>query len=297
MQPKQTGSRDDSRENNFYGSFDDGNNPFNFPQQPINNSTIPPPNHWPDRLSIDWAQDFLETESAKDFSVHGGNVKFVDELTKKKISDAQTYGPRFCAIFDQYQRKCQLNIDIRRHLMALCTEHIITFIKWARESDQQITWISQTLFENDYLRPEVRNGVVMVLIYTFASIKATLEEIGLTDMFLTLQDNEQGLGIANKFSLKIYNDPFNYLSFLKTSISGLIDAGLIPDNERQNQPKKANKVQYQNKEEIIAFQRIQKVLVELLDHGNNAAAKAMVNHITTFWQHRGKVIIIIITIL
>lgn len=55
--------------------------------------------------------------------------------------------------------------------------------------------------ENDYLRPEVRNGIVMVIVYTFASIKATLAE-GL-DMFITLQDNESGLGIANRFSLKV----------------------------------------------------------------------------------------------
>ena len=70
----------------------------------------------------------------------------------------------------------------------------------------------------------------MVLIYTFASIKAQ-EGIEGLDMFATFQDSETGLGIANKFSLKIYNDPYSYLSFLKSSVSGLIDAGSIPDNE------------------------------------------------------------------
>jgi hypothetical protein len=145
--------------------------------------------------------------------------------------------------------------------MSLCTEHVVSFIKWARESEEQSGWIAHTLLNNDYLRPEVRNGIVIVLIYTFAAIKAATATSsnsasnsanssssstgggggggeGGEDMFSTLQDVEQGLGIANKFSLKIYNDPFDYLYFLKATITGLIDAKALPDNERQNQPKK-----------------------------------------------------------
>ncbi|RYG97310.1 hypothetical protein EON65_53080, partial [archaeon] len=142
---------------------------------------------------------------------------------RKKISDAITYGPRFCNLFEAYRLHLGTEIDKTKHLMALCTENLVDFIKWARESDRQVEWISETLFQNDYLRPEVRNGIVMVLIYTFASIKATVPPE--SDMFLTLQDNETGLGIANRFSLKIYNDPFYYLTFLKIAISSLIDAG------------------------------------------------------------------------
>lgn len=256
--------------------------------------------HWTENLHLDWSQDLFDQNSVP--SSQGGHpMNMTDphgnaemtaamlesyEQSRKKISDAHTYGPRFCTLYEAYRQKFNLQIDIKRHLMSLCTEHVVNFVKWARESDGQISWISSILLENDYLRPEVRNGVVMILIYTFASIKATV--VDNMDMFCTLQDHEQGLGIANKFSLKIYNDPYNFLYFLKTSISALIDAGAIPDNERQNQPKR-NKVQFQNREELQAFSTIQQMLIDHLDSGNNTAARAFVSHITSYWQLRGKV--------
>lgn len=209
---------------------------------------------------------------------------------KKKVSDALTYGPRFCEIFHTYCRKQNITIDITRHLMSLCIDYLIGFINWARESEEQVTWISNMLYDYDYLRPEVRNGIVMVLIYTFASIKATTMEN--MDMFTTLQDPDYGLGIANKFSLKIYNDPFCYLSFLKFSISALIDAGVIPDNERQNQPMKKGKPSTINEDEVKAFNKIKEKLLGYLDSGNIADAKSFVQIISTHWQLRGKVSII-----
>lgn len=269
----------------------------------------------------------------------GGNAD-KDPSRARKISDAQTYGPRFSILYENYRSKFNLQIDTRRHLMSLCVEHMVNFVKWARESELQCSWISNILLENDYLRPEVRNGVVMVLIYTFASIKAVTANnannssrgpsspvpdsnssasSNIIDMFSTLQDHERGLGIANKFSLKIYNDPYNFLSFLKTSISALIDAGIIPDNERQNQPKRlttqsnsapasvassvippaptalsagnimnGNKLGYQNREELQAFTELSKMLIDLLDSGNNTGARRLVLHVTSFWQVKGK---------
>eukprot|EP01039_Chlorochromonas_danica_P001165 gene1165-1272_t len=247
----------------------------------------------------------------------------VDGSGRKKISDATVYGPRFCQIFRAYQthylnnangnkypsQQQQQPIDLSRHLMALCSDHLVDFVKWARSValDDHVSpnsaihatspngeplvvdrgrWISELLLANDYLRPEVRNGIIMILIYTFASMKATLYE-GF-DMFITLQDNEQGLGIANRFSLKIYNDPFNYLLFLKTSLSALIDAGVIPDNERLNQPKKSNKMQFCNKEEWQAYSTIRETLLRLLDSGDNQSARNYVAHITHYWQVKGK---------
>lgn len=249
---------------------------------------LPHDPHWHEN---DWAQDFIDgyspTAQFEQHSLTGpGSIDGDAADIKGKVSDAVTYGPRFCTLFESYRQKLGLQVDTKRHLMSLCVEHVISFVKWARESDSHSAWISCTLLDNDYLRPEVRNGVVMVLIYAFASIKAAASEG--SDMFTTLQDQEQGLGIANKFSLKIYNDPFNFLSFLKTTISALIDAGAIPDNERQNQPKKS-KLQFQNREELQAFARIQRMLVEFLDSGNNAAARQFVQTITSHWQLRGKV--------
>ena len=209
-----------------------------------------------------------------------------EESDETKLSDALIYGPRFCQVFREYTETLGKPVNVDRHLMSLCTEHLVPFCKWARENEAKTTSIRGTLLEFDYLRPEVRNGIVMVIIYTFASIKATRES-GL-DMFITLQDTEKGLGIANKFSLKIYNDPFMYLSFLKISISALIDAGAIPDNERINQPKR-NKAMVENKEELDAYDQIQKRLVSLLDSGDNAGAKHIVLLITNYWQQRAKV--------
>lgn len=203
-----------------------------------------------------------------------------------KVSDAFTYGPRFCQLFREYTVATNKTVNVDRHLMSLCTEHLVPFCKWARENEAKTNSIRATLLEYDYLRPEVRNGIVMVIIYTFASIKAT-RETG-TDMFMTLQDPDRGLGIANKFSLKIYNDPFMYLSFLKITISALIDAGAIPDNERVNQPKR-NKVMVENKEELEAYDQIQKRLLGLLDSGDNAGAKYVVLQITNYWQQRSRV--------
>jgi hypothetical protein len=203
-----------------------------------------------------------------------------------KISDAVTYGPRFCEIFREYSATQSKPIDIRRHLMALCCEHLVPFVCWARQNEARLAHIRTTLLEYDYLRPEVRNGIVMVIIYTFASIKATIIED--SDMFRTLQDPDHGLGIANKFSLKIYNDPYFYLIYLKTCISALIDAGAIPDNERIGNPKR-NKTVVENQEELDAYEQIKQALVAFLDAGENMSARKMILQITSYWQQRAKV--------
>ena len=107
-----------------------------------------------------------------------------------KISDAITYGPRFCQIFKEYTSTLPVPVNSNRHLMSLCTDHLIPFCKWARETEAQATSIHATLLDHDYLRPEVRNGIVIVLIYTFAAVKA-LKDTNL-DMFRTLEDTESG---------------------------------------------------------------------------------------------------------
>lgn len=276
----------DPSANNFQPYYSNNASNFQYETERVN-----PQGQWQEN-GMDWNhEDFLDGMSVGTSFVKGGgtissNNPMDGSQMKKKVSDAIVYGPRFCAIFDAYCKSLNLQIDTSRHLMSLCLDNLIPFIKWARESDSQVSWISNKLLDNDYLRCEVRNGVVMVLIYVFASIKAKGVE-GL-DMFLTLQDIDTGLGIANRFSLKIYNDPFNYLIFLKTSISSLIDAGAIPDNERVNQPKR-NKMQLQNKEEIESYHKIQKMIIDLLDSGDVSGAKNLVTKITSYWQIRGKV--------
>jgi hypothetical protein len=228
---------------------------------------------------------------------------------KKKISDAITYGPRFVAIFSTYCRHYNLTIDLQKHLFVLCLENLINFIRWARETNQ-VPWINEMLYQNDYLRPETRNGIVMVLIYTFAATKATVPQVkipGKLDMFVTLKDDDHGLGIGNRFSLKIYNDPFYFLSFLKFSISSLIDAGVIPDNEKQipssstlsskstannvtaSTLKTAKNTAVFNEEEMKAFQQLHDKLISLIETNQLPEAKNLVQIISTHWDLKGKV--------
>ena len=159
------------------------------------------------------------------------------------ISITQLFEPKFFEIYQAYKDyiccgKGSTGIDLSQHLMSLCLDHLVPFSCWARESTARCTWIQKTLDDNIDLRPEVRNGLCMVFVYAFSAAKAieTREETrGETDMFLVLQESDTGLGIVNKTSLKIYNDPFCFFSFLKACMSGLIDAGKLPENERLNQ--------------------------------------------------------------
>jgi hypothetical protein len=247
-----------------------------------------------------------ETETM-DHRPHSGNetvASSADNLEEEcdangRVSDALTYGPRFCEIFREYSATQLKPIDLNRHLMALCCQHLVPFIVWARQSPSKSASIHKTLLENEYLRPEVRNGIVVVLVYTFAAAKAkelrghrmaTGNTAGLRgyDMFQALQDADNGLGMSNKLSLRIYNDPFSYLSYLKTCISALIDAGAIPDNERVGQAKRV-KMTVENQEELDAYGEIQLALTSLLDEGDVFNAKKMVMQITSYWQQRAKV--------
>jgi hypothetical protein len=156
------------------------------------------------------------------------------EPNREDVTILKTFEPKFFQVFLKYsQYISQQSIQTTGHLMAICLENLIPFCCWARENNTRISWIKKALDEHVDLRPEVRNGLSMILIYSFGTAKASSIE-GL-DMFTALQDADDGLGIVNKTSLKIYNDPIFCYGFLKSCMSGLIDAGKIPENERTNQ--------------------------------------------------------------
>lgn len=218
---------------------------------------------------------------------HNKNPAFnANQSANSRVSDALIYGPLFCKIYKAFvdDYKPDPPIDPSRHLMALYLDYLIPFCCWSRKNDDMISWIRETLLENDYLRAEVRNGLVIVLMYTFAAMKATLFEG--EDMFTTLQCPEKGVGIANRFSLKIFNDPFLYMTFLKTSISSLIDAGKIPDNVRQSKPIK-HKSNASDQEELSAFESLKQIIVDDLDQ-EGGRAKDMISNIATYWQQRSQ---------
>ena len=204
--------------------------------------------------------------------------------TTLKVSDTITYGPRFIQIFDAFQQTIEHTIDLQRHLFCLCIDYMIPFINWARGPALSFIW--GTLLENDYTRCEVRNGIVIVIIYTFAATQA--KYIPGSDMFITLQDPINGLGIANKVSLKIYNDPLFFLTFLKTSVSCLIASGAIPDNERINQRRRTQEM-FENKGELDAFHALKSLLIQTIEMKNLDLALECVKQVTQLWDNKAKV--------
>lgn len=205
----------------------------------------------------------------------------------KKVSDAITYGPRFCELFRMFTTECELNIDITRHLFALVLDYLVDFMRWVRRDEHTIAEVSNLLLNYDYLRPETRNGVIMVIIYMFSSIKATV--LPGKDMFSILVSDDYGLGIANKFSLKIYNDPYYYLTFLKLTISALIDCAAVPENERMNVVNKfTNRSKQPDQNELAYYNLIKDMMLNALANDDNTECQRLVKVVTLYWQHYSK---------
>lgn len=125
----------------------------------------------------------------------------------------------FLEIYRQYHHDLCLissntTIDLSQNMLQLCLDHLISFCCWARSDSTKLEWLHKLLLENSDLRPEVRNGIALIIIYVFASAKEHLESENM-DMFGVLQDPHYGLGIVHKTSLRIYNDPLNYFGFIK----------------------------------------------------------------------------------
>lgn len=200
----------------------------------------------------------------------------------KKISDAVTFGPRFCELFHSFCAENALSIDVHRHLFALILEHLVAFVRWVRRDEHQVAEVNNLLFNCDYLRPETRNGVIMVVIYMFAAIKSTV--LPNADMFSVLVHDEYGLGIANRFSLKIYNDPFCFLAFLKFAVSALIDCGTLPENDRQNTVVKVSKARAEDAVERECFLQIQSEILAALGQNDVPRAKRIVEYIANYCQ-------------
>ena len=145
-----------------------------------------------------------------------------NSVNGKKVSDAVVFGPQFIDLFEQFRQSPHFNgfqlPDKRRHLLALSLDFLIPFARWARQSTEFTDSIYRKLYCHESLRPEVRNGLLMCLVYTFAAQRMTI--IANADIFTTLLDKNMGFGIANRYSLRIYNDPFSFMLFLKLSFTG-----------------------------------------------------------------------------
>lgn len=172
--------------------------------------------------------------------------RFLAEQGTSSKTTMEQFEPQFLVIYNAFKAHIESEGDtliISFHLLGTCLKNLIRFCCWARSSADMMRWLHQILFQSPDLRPELRNGLVMILIYTFAAGKSAeyhhqpVNIPKVKDMFTILQDSERGLGITHKTALRIYNDPFLYYTFLKGCLTGLIDCGVIPENERNNRDK------------------------------------------------------------
>jgi hypothetical protein len=135
------------------------------------------------------------------------------------------YEPKFFEIFHAYSHYCHqcqtavYNQNMQNtHLMTLCLNNLLPFSNWARDSNNSV-FVTNSLFENPDLRPEIRNGLAMILIYVFCAAKANdmrlVNPNSNADLFSVLMKPDSGFGINNRTSLKIYSDPFGLFNFLK----------------------------------------------------------------------------------
>lgn len=162
----------------------------------------------------------ISQDSGNMMQNYGGKKPVIPTITT-------IYEPKFFEIFQAYQQHVQQfeptikNYGIQNtHLMTLCLNNLLPFSNWAREGSNAL-FIRASLFENPDMRPEVRNGLAMILVYVFAAARANEIRIANPtvniDMFTILMKADTGLGIVNKTSLKIYSDPFGFFNFLKVS--------------------------------------------------------------------------------
>ncbi|RYG95801.1 hypothetical protein EON65_55395 [archaeon] len=82
---------------------------------------------------------------------------------------ATIYEPKFFEIFQAYQSYVSIHhsainnaMASQQHLMTLCLNNLLVFSQWAREGDNA-QYVRSTLFENPDMRPEVRNGLALIL--------------------------------------------------------------------------------------------------------------------------------------
>ncbi len=109
------------------------------------------------------------------------------------------YEPKFLEIYSAYKRYSSCNnpnVDLSdlsaQHLMSICLNNLIPFSNWARDISTS-AFIRSVLFENPDMRPEVRNGLAMIVVYTFSAAKAHASGMS--------RSNSNGRGTAEQLNL------------------------------------------------------------------------------------------------
>lgn len=114
----------------------------------------------------------------------GSNSNVLANTTVRKSNPptiTTIYEPKFLDIFNSYRQfaaNYEPNIDLsspsQQHLMTLCLNNLLPFCNWARETNTS-SFIRASLFDNTDMRPEVRNGLALIIVYTFSAAKAADE--------------------------------------------------------------------------------------------------------------------------
>jgi hypothetical protein len=205
----------------------------------------------------------------------------------RKDSDLKVFGPKFVQVFEAYRKTTGKVVNLDDHLFTLCCSNLIPFAKWCRDDGK--CFIRAVLPDHSDLRCEVRNGLVTVLIYTFSAVKATVSKVKQSDMFKELSNPATGFNIAHKCSIKIYTDPCHYMTFLKLSLSGLINAGILPDNERVNQPHTRRSMDtIEDSEELRMYNELAALLGKYIST-DIEKGKRCVEYVVRLWSSNSKV--------
>lgn len=201
------------------------------------------------------------------------------------------FQPKFMEVHDAYIKQLPVEyvatIPQHDHLLAVCLQHMVKFCCWARGSPETSAWINNLLFQNVDFRPELRNGLTMVMMYTFAASQAARAEFP-SDLFSVVMDSSRGLGIFHKTSLRVYSDPFSFFNFLKMCLTGLIECGVLKENERVSQAvPKTRRRHFEVESELVAFNELVAVLIaRLRDPADLQAVKRTVAEVVVRWQDK-----------
>jgi len=209
--------------------------------------------------------------------------------TEAELYIPSVFQPKFMEIHDTFMAQLpaeyRASIPQHDHLLGAILEYMVKFCCWARGSADTSAWINNLLFQNVDFRPELRNGLTMILMYTFAASQAVRSKRS-SDLFTVVMDANHGLGIIHKTSLRVYSDPFNFFSFLKLCLTGLIECGVLKENERVSQSvPKTRRRHFEVESELVAFNDLKSLLVTRL-RTDLEEVKLNISAIVTCWQEK-----------
>ena len=192
---------------------------------------------------------------------------------------------------------------LTRHFFCLCLDHVVPFSKWLRQSVAHLLWVQTTLQHHFELRPEFRNGLIMIFIHTFATMKAIhvnrsngkqLKNPSLNENMVTiLQSATKGLNISFQTIFKVAYDRSSQLTILKNVVLELIELNVIPKYvQRREKEGKKNNAEFKKKVELelLAFKHLQIIMKENLEEKEESKNFLQtIQNVCNYWAMHSKV--------